>query len=125
MDGSNQRQPYALNNVEQYRDVGGLHWGPVLREGLFGYCRATWPLVTLVITPEKVTITVTSFTHRRVYECFEFEKHELTCIRLVRGLLTPGIVFEHSKSDYPTLLRFYSFKRNRLVQELRRFGYQV
>lgn len=102
MSGGNQRQPYDLNNVEQYRDVGGLHWGPVLRERLFGYRSATWPFVTAVITHEKVTITVTSFTHRRVYECFEFEKHELTSVRPARGVVT-AILFVQAKSVGPRI----------------------
>ena len=109
---------------EEYTKKGGLHWGVCLRKGLYSYFMATWPFVRLDVTAVHIRITVTNW--RRVKEeVFEFEKSDLRSIRRKGGFISAGFVFEHNKSDYPTLIHFFSFKPKRLSHTLIGLGYNL
>jgi hypothetical protein len=115
----------GVSGIDEYVERGGLHWGICLRKGLYSYFVATWPFVKLQISPLRVRLAVTNWKGDKDEDVFEFEKSELQSIHRSRRLITAAFIFEHSKPDYPKLIRYFSFKSNDLLKELRRLGYKV
>ena len=105
--------------MAEYVETGGLRWG----EAFWRAANASWPFATIQISEERVRLRVKFW---KVWDVtFDLEKTELHAIRIRRGLVNVGLLFEHHKDACPPFLLFWTFKQRTLVSELRQRGYTV
>jgi hypothetical protein len=113
-------------NVEQvtpmeYVERGGLRWGKSFLVG----ANASWPFAKLVATPTSIVIFVriAGITVRS----FELAASDVASIRPRRGWLpfSVGIEIEHSRSDYPPVMIFWTYKAETAIGAIAGLGYPV
>jgi hypothetical protein len=84
---------------------------------------ATWPFITLRASPDRIQIqgNVLGIWHWN----YEFSRLEIKSIKKQSGLMTKGIRIQHSKTDYPSVVIFWTFDYNALKQVLNTMGYGI
>ena len=100
-----------------YSEIGGCKWGESYDYGGFN---VTWPLASLRLGEGGLTISISSCGRD-----FSFSLKDVISVRKVGGFLAWGIQIQHSKSDYPEFIAFWSWSRSRLLWELRNAGFPV
>ena len=104
---------------EAYNETGGLRWGL----SFLGAVNVTWPFAHLLASPERLQIRVSLFgIWSRV---FEFSRHEIKSLRRKDVLGSVGMAIDHTKSDYPPFILFWTFSYPSLKKGMTRFGYDV
>src|SRR4051812_19665187 len=98
---------------------GGLKWGEDRWRGTSG---VSWPLATLRATRDELRIDAGAGA---IGTSFRFTRAEIASMFLKRHVLMLGLHITHTRSDYPPLIVFWSFRPRRLRSALEALGYSV
>ena len=104
---------------KEYTETGGLRWG----KNFWIASNFTWPFATLKATKDQLYIRVGVW--RFFQKVFKFNRLEVKDIKRQKGFFGVGILIEHSKSEYPPFIMFWTFNYNKIKIELNRLGYQI
>jgi hypothetical protein len=104
---------------DTYTETGGLRWG----ESFWGATNATWPFATLHASKDglRIDLSVLRLWRRR----FELTLSDIQALRKKRWLFSAGLLVEHSRSDYPQFILFWTFRYSTLKTRLNQLGYTV
>lgn len=102
--------------TREYVETGGLRWGA----SHWKAWNASWPFARLLVSPERLEITVGVW---RFCRKFEFSRSEIRALRRKRGMSTTGVRVEHAKSGYPPYILFWTFNFASLRRQLEERGY--
>jgi hypothetical protein len=102
----------------EYVETGGLQWGSTSWVN-----NMSWPFARIEIWRERVYLTAKLW--KIVDVKFDLEKSDVQAVRKRRGLFSIGVVFEHKKDGYPSLLLFWTSNPDTLIEELQRLDYRV
>jgi hypothetical protein len=102
----------------EYIETGGLQWGSTS-----WVYNMSWPFARIEIWRERVYLTAKLW--KIVDVKFDLEKSDVQAVRKRRGLFSIGVVFEHKKDGYPSLLLFWTSNPDTLIEELQRLDYCV
>jgi hypothetical protein len=103
----------------EYTEQGGLRWG----QSYWVSSNVTWPFVTLRLTGEGIYIRWGLWT--LASHVLEFARRDITALRKRRGLFSQGIVIEHSRSDCPPFVLFWTLNYAALSRALADLGYGI
>jgi hypothetical protein len=105
-----------MSKSPEYSEIGGCKWG----ESYYGGFNVTWPLASLRVTYGSLVVSIGIFGRT-----FSFSPKEVVAIRKYSGFLAWGIQIEHSRSDCPPFIAFWSFSRSQLLKELANAGFST
>jgi hypothetical protein len=95
--------------------TGGIHYG----DSYYSAFNATWPFARLIVSTGSVDLN-TSF-----FKSFSFPKSQITTISKYGGFFSKGLQIQHSISEYPPFIVFWTPKWEAVKLALIENGYQV
>ena len=105
--------------MQTYTETGGIRYG----SSFWIATNFTWPFVTLTARHSDVSIRIS--LGRLWSRTFAFERSQIQSISKKRGLISTGIVIEHSNAEYPPFILFWTFRYEALKEQLEAVGYSV
>ena len=102
-----------------YSETGGARYG----SSFWTAVNFTWPFATLTATSEQIEIRVS--LGKLWSKTFALERALIKSIRRKRSLWSVGIEVDHSVSEVPPFILFWTFRYRRLKQELESLGYEI
>jgi hypothetical protein len=105
--------------MQSYTEIGGLRYG----SSFWISTNFTWPFATLTASPNEVSIRVS--LGRLWARTFALESSQIKSISKTLGLMSTGIVIEHSNVEYPPLILFWTFRYETLKEQLEAVGHSV
>jgi len=102
-----------------YSETGGIRYG----RSFWMATKFTWPFATLTVTQDQISIHVT--LGRLWSRTFTFDPTQIKSIRKKRVLYSVGIEIDHSITEYPIYILFWTFRYKTLKKELEKIGYEV
>jgi len=107
--------------IAGYGETGGLRWGSGFGSGW----NASWPFAGLLVSPERLTITLNGIG--LVRRSFVFAAADLLCLSFRPGRFpfATGLVIGHRNPAQPPLILFWIFRPGALRQALIAMGYSL
>ena len=79
---------------------------------------ATWPFAKIIVNNQMIEIKV-------FWKRYTVHQNDIISLRKYQGILSNGIIIEHSRSDLPIHMVFWSLDIEKLKQGLENFGFVV
>src|SRR5689334_12167436 len=96
-----------------YSEWGGAKIG----SGLIAM-NATWPLAKLAVDSSSLELYC-------LFSRWSFPKQSVVAVHRYSGVCSKGVRIEHTIKDHNPFIVFWTFRRERLIDELVRHGYPV
>ena len=102
-----------------YFETGGIRYG----NSYWSSSNFSWPFASLKASPEEISICV-SFSSLWT-RTFTFNRSQIKSIRKKRGLWSVGIEIDHSATEIPPFILFWTFHYKTLKKHLESLGYDL
>jgi hypothetical protein len=112
------REGIEAGPTAEYVEKGGLQWGSTA-----WVWNMSWPFARIEIWRDRVYLTARLWKFVDVK--FDLEKSDVQAVRKRRGVFSDGVVFEHKKAVYPSILLFWTSNLDTLIEELQRLDYPI
>ncbi len=104
---------------EAYEETGGLRWG----RSFMWAMNASWPFAKLRASHDRICIEMSFLGLMR--KQFDFTRSDIRKLRRRSGVMSVGLLVEHSRAEYPQFILFWSLRFPTLKARLERLGYEV
>jgi hypothetical protein len=105
--------------MQTYTETGGIRYG----SSFWIAANFTWPFAKLTAGPGEISIRVA--LGKLWSKTFVFERSQIKSISKKRGLISTGIVIEHSVAEYPPFILFWTFRYETLKKQLETVGHST
>jgi len=105
--------------MQTYTETGGIRYGT----SFWIAANFSWPFATLTASPGEISIRVS--LGRLWGRTFALERSQIKSISKKRGLMSTGVVIEHSNAEYPPFILFWTFRYETLKEQLEAVGHCV
>ena len=95
--------------LNQFIQFGGVRFDTI---------NATWPFAKIIVNAQMIEIKV-------FWKRYTLHRNDIIGLRKYQGLLSNGIIIEHSKTDLSNHIVFWSIDFEKLKQGLENLGFVV